>query len=88
VVEVAEESRDYELTMRGWAERFDARKDEIVARWGERVYRAFRLYLWGGCHAFHVDRLQAYHVVARRGAGPGPRPGVARRVRNFVRGLQ
>lgn len=88
VVEVAEESRDYELTMRGWAERFDARRDEIVARWGERVYRAFRLYLWGGCHAFHVDRLQAYHVVARRGADRGPRPGLARRARNFVRGLR
>jgi cyclopropane-fatty-acyl-phospholipid synthase len=81
------DSRDYELTMRHWAERFDAAREKIAARWGEPLYRAFRLYLWGGCHAFHVDRLQAYHLVARRGEKPGPRPGLARRVRNFVRGL-
>ena len=88
VEEVKNESRDYELTMRHWAERFDAARDFIVEKWGERVYRAFRIYLWGGCHAFHVDRLQAYHLVARRGQEPGPRPGMARRVRNFVNGLR
>ena len=87
VEEVAEETRDYELTMRHWAERFDAARDEIVAGWGEALYRAFRIYLWGGCHAFHVGRLQAYHLVARRGADAGPRPGLLRRARNFVRGL-
>jgi cyclopropane-fatty-acyl-phospholipid synthase len=88
VEEVQNESRDYELTMRHWAERFDAARDFIAGKWGERVYRSFRIYLWGGSHAFHTDRLQAYHVVARRGEGPGPRPGTARRVRNFVRGLR
>jgi cyclopropane-fatty-acyl-phospholipid synthase len=87
VLEVENESRDYELTMRHWAERLDAAREEVVARWGERLYRAFRVYLWGGCHAFHVDRLQAYHLVARRGPEPGPRPGLMRRARNFVRGL-
>ena len=87
VLEVANESRDYELTMRGWAERFDAAREEIVARWGEQTYRAFRVYLWGGCHAFHVDRLQAYHLVAQRGEGPGRRPGTLRRTRNFIREL-
>jgi cyclopropane-fatty-acyl-phospholipid synthase len=81
------DSRDYELTIRHWAERLDAAHDRIAGRWGEPLYRAFRLYLWGGCHAFHVDRLQAYHLVARRGDQPGPRPGLARRVRSFVRGL-
>jgi cyclopropane-fatty-acyl-phospholipid synthase len=86
--EVRRETRDYELTMRHWAERFDAARDAIVAGWGEKVYRAFRMYLWGGCHAFHVDRLQAYHLVARRRPEPGPRPGLLRRTRNFVRGLR
>lgn len=88
VEEVRRETRDYELTMRHWAERFDAARDFIVSRWGEAVYRAFRIYLWGGCHAFHVDRLQAYHLVARRRDEPGPRPGLGRRVRDFVRGLR
>lgn len=88
VEEVRRETRDYELTMRHWAERFDAARELIVSRWGEAVYRAFRIYLWGGCHAFHVDRLQAYHLVARRREEPGPRPGMGRRVRDFVRGLR
>jgi cyclopropane-fatty-acyl-phospholipid synthase len=88
VEEVKRETRDYELTLRHWAERFDAACDFIVERWGEKVYRAFRIYLWGGCHAMHTDRLQAYHLVARRHPEPGPRPGLARRVRHFVRGLR
>lgn len=87
LLEVQNESRDYELTMRQWAERFDAARAAIVERWGEKVYRAFRVYLWGGCHAFHVDRLQAYHLTVRRGDGPGPRPGLWRRARHFARGL-
>lgn len=88
VVEVANESRDYELTMKQWAERFDAAHDKIAAKWGEELYRAFRIYLWGGCHAFHVDRLQAYHVVAERGTERGPRPGTWERAKNFVVGLR
>ncbi|HEX7183050.1 MAG TPA: class I SAM-dependent methyltransferase [Thermoanaerobaculia bacterium] len=87
IEEVKRETRDYELTIRHWAERLDAARDFVVGRWGEQVYRAFRVYLWGGCHAFHTDRLQAYHLVARRRPEPGPRPGLARRVRSFVRGL-
>ena len=31
------ETRDYELTMRHWAERFDAAREQIVAGWGERT---------------------------------------------------
>jgi cyclopropane-fatty-acyl-phospholipid synthase len=88
VEEVKRETRDYELTMRHWAERFDGARDFIVGRWGEKVYRAFRIYLWGGAHAMHTDLLQAYHLVARRRDEPGLRPGLGRRMRNFVRGLR
>ncbi len=88
VEEVKRETRDYELTLRHWAERFDAARDRIVEGWGERIYRAFRIYLWGACHAMHTDRLQAYHLVARRRPEPGPRPGLARRIRIFLRGLR
>src|ERR1044071_1581453 len=84
IVDVKEESHDYELTMLNWAQRLDQHRQEIVARWGERLYRVFRLFLWGGVPAFRDDQLQAYHVVARRGESPGPRPGLLRRVSSFI----
>jgi len=87
ITEVKRETHDYELTMRHWAERFEAARDKIVARWGEQTYRAFRVYLWGGCHAFRRDILQAYHIVVRKGQDAGPRPGLWRRTRNFIQGL-
>jgi cyclopropane fatty-acyl-phospholipid synthase-like methyltransferase len=88
VIEVERETRDYELTISNWAERFEAARDEIVGRWGERLYRSFRVYLWGGAHALATNRLQAYHVVAERRADPGPRPGLSRRMAGFVSTLR
>ena len=85
VVEVENETRDYELTMRHWAERFDEARDHIVGRWGVRTYRAFRLYLWGGSRAFRSDFMQAYSLVAERRLDPGPRPGRLRRALNVVK---
>ncbi len=87
VLEVKGETHDYALTMRCWAERFDAARAAIVSRWSERVFRAWQLYLWGGAHAFATDTLQAYHVVARRGRTPGPRPGLWRRALNGVKSI-
>jgi cyclopropane fatty-acyl-phospholipid synthase-like methyltransferase len=88
ILEVTRETRDYELTMLEWAKRLDAAKDEVIARWGEEVYRAFRLFLWGGTHAFSTNALQAYHLVAERTAAPGPRPSTARRVVQFLASLR
>ncbi len=85
VMEVKEESHDYELTMLHWAQRLDLHRDEIIKRWGERVYRIFRLYLWAGVPAFRDDQLQAYHLVVRRGERPGLRPGLAHRLASFIR---
>lgn len=87
IVDVKRETHDYELTITHWAERFDAARGEIVERWGEDVYRAFRVFLWGGAHAFKTNRLQAYHVVSERRSDPGPRPGIARRVAGFIGSL-
>jgi cyclopropane-fatty-acyl-phospholipid synthase len=87
VVEVINESRDYALTMEHWALRFDEQRAKIVERWGERVYRAFRLYLWGGCWGFRNDRMQAYRVVAQRTVHGGPRPGLPARLLNFSKSL-
>lgn len=87
VVEVKNETRDYGLTCAEWARRFDAARNSIVERWGERLWRAWRLYLWGGAHAFLRNDLQAYHVLGRRSASPGPRPGAWRRVVNEIKSV-
>jgi len=87
VVEVARETRDYELTITRWAERFEEAKEFIVGKWGEQVYRAFRIFLWGGAHSFRTNRLQAYHVVSERRADPGPRPGLLRRTAGYASSL-
>ena len=88
LVNVQRETHDYELTIRHWAERFDANHDQIAARWGEARWRAFRIYLWGGCHAFKTNRLQAYHLVAEKRRTPGPRPGNWRRFKHFLASLR
>ncbi|HEX6355358.1 class I SAM-dependent methyltransferase [Actinophytocola sp.] len=88
IVDVTRETRDYELTMREWAKRLDAAEKDITARWGAETYRAFRLYLWGGTHAFRSNALQAYHLIAERTADPGPRPSIGRRVVRFLAGLR
>lgn len=80
IIEVRRETHDYELTMRHWAQRLDANREKIVELWGEEHYRAFRLFLWGGCHTFRTNLLQAYHLVVERRADPGPRPGNSRRL--------
>jgi len=87
LVQVIQDTHDYELTMRGWAERFDANRTSVVEGWGEAVYRAFRLYLWGGTHAFQTNALQAYHVVARKRSDRGPRPGITERTRQFLKSM-
>jgi cyclopropane-fatty-acyl-phospholipid synthase len=90
VEQVRNETDDYRLTMRKWAQKLDeADRDKHVTRnWGEHTYRAYRLFLWGGTHAFGSDRLQAYSVVAQRGPKPGPRPGKLRRAASFVASLR
>jgi cyclopropane-fatty-acyl-phospholipid synthase len=87
VQEVVDETHDYHLTLTHWAQRFDSSRDTITARWGEKLFRAFRLYLWGGAHAMGTRNLQAYHVVAERTRDRGIRPGLWRRLRCFVRSL-
>ncbi|KAJ9640727.1 hypothetical protein H2204_003016 [Knufia peltigerae] len=87
ILAVRRETKDYELTMLEWARRLDAAKDDIIAGWGEETYRIFRLFLWGGTHAFHTNSLQAYHLVAERTHSQGPRPSTLRRIVQFVGNL-
>lgn len=63
-VEVVHDDRhNYALTVRAWAERFEAARDEIVKHWGESHFRKFRVYLWGIYNSFNRDDMQAYRVV-------------------------
>jgi cyclopropane-fatty-acyl-phospholipid synthase len=61
------------LTTKHWAENLDRCRAEVVRRWGERLYRRFRLYLWGCAHVFETDDVTAYRlllelpIVDRRG---------------------
>jgi cyclopropane-fatty-acyl-phospholipid synthase len=66
---VADDQRSYFLTFRRWALDFEANRDRVVARFGEREYRRFHLYLWGAAHGFASDRLQCYRMVLEY---PGP----------------
>lgn len=63
VLSVHNDRYSYFLTCKAWAENLDAARDEIIRRWGDRLYRSFRLYLWGSAHAFLSHGLEAFRVV-------------------------
>ncbi|APR81802.1 Cyclopropane-fatty-acyl-phospholipid synthase [Minicystis rosea] len=61
--EVKNDRRNYELTTMRWAESLERHRETIVARWGERHYRRFRIYLWGCVQGFKRGDLGAYHLL-------------------------
>jgi cyclopropane-fatty-acyl-phospholipid synthase len=65
LLSVADDRHNYYLTCREWAIRLDAAREEIVARWGEPLYRRFRLFLWGSAAGFDTGLVQAYRWVLR-----------------------
>lgn len=85
LVEVWQDNESYRRTLQGWAERWDEARDRVIARFGEATFRVFRLYLWGGAHAYEIGSLQAYRVVARRLPRPGLRPSAMQRTVDYVR---
>ena len=60
---VYDDQWSYFLTFHRWARNFEANRERVVARFGEREYRLFHLYLWGSTHGFASDRLQCYRMV-------------------------
>lgn len=66
VLAVHNDRHSYFLTCKAWAENLEAARDEIVERWGETLYRRFRLYLWGSAYAFHSLGMEAFRVVLER----------------------
>jgi cyclopropane-fatty-acyl-phospholipid synthase len=65
LLSIADDRHNYFLTCREWANRLDAARDEIAARWGEPIYRRFRLFLWGSAAGFDTGLVQAYRWVLR-----------------------
>ncbi len=66
VLAVHNDRRNYLLTCTAWAQKLEAARDEIISRWGDKLYRRFRLYLWGSAHAFLTAGMDAYRVVLER----------------------
>ncbi|MEV0394956.1 class I SAM-dependent methyltransferase [Polymorphospora rubra] len=71
LLRIEDDRHNYFLTCREWARRLDAARDEIVARWGEPLYRRFRLFLWGSAAGFDTGLVQAYRWVLRLPGAPG-----------------
>ena len=69
VLTVHNDRHSYYLTCKAWAENLEATRDEIISRWGEKLYRRFRLYLWGSAYAFLSRGMDAYRVVLQRPVG-------------------
>ncbi|MFG1951923.1 class I SAM-dependent methyltransferase [Micromonospora sp. NPDC048830] len=65
LLDLEDDRHNYFLTCRAWAQRLDARRDEIIARWGESLYRRFRIFLWGSAAGFETGLVQAYRWSLR-----------------------
>jgi cyclopropane-fatty-acyl-phospholipid synthase len=76
---ICNDRHNYMLTAKHWAENLDRNRSNIAARWGEPVYRRFRLYLWGCVHCFATDDMQAYHWMLQLPAGDSSRTSLQRK---------
>jgi cyclopropane-fatty-acyl-phospholipid synthase len=65
LISVADDRHNYYLTCKAWAQRLDAARDEVIRRWGDALYRQFRLFLWGSAAGFNTGQVQAYRWVLR-----------------------
>ena len=65
LISVVDDRHNYFLTCQRWAQRLDAARDDVVKRWGEPLYRRFRLFLWGSAAGFDTGLVQAYRWVLR-----------------------
>jgi cyclopropane-fatty-acyl-phospholipid synthase len=70
LLSLTDDRHNYFLTCREWAKRLDAAREEVVERWGEPLYRRFRLFLWGSAAGFDTGMVQAYRWVMELPARP------------------
>jgi cyclopropane-fatty-acyl-phospholipid synthase len=77
VLYLKNDRHSYLLTTRHWAQNLDRARDEVVSRWGEYVYRRFRIYLWGCVHYFTSGTVTAYRLLLQLPAQPSSHPSQA-----------
>lgn len=65
-VEVHNDRHSYFLTLAEWARRLESARAQLVARYGQRTFRLFQLYLWATAHAMAVGTLESYRVVMQK----------------------
>jgi cyclopropane-fatty-acyl-phospholipid synthase len=65
LISVEDDRHNYYLTCKRWAQRLDAAREDISRRWGDELYRRFRLFLWGSAAGFDSGLVQAYRWVLR-----------------------
>src|SRR5579871_264174 len=63
VIQLENDRHNYFLTCQKWAENLEAVRETVVSRWGEFLYRRFRLYLWAAANSFETGSLSAHHMV-------------------------
>lgn len=73
VVLVKNDRHNYFLTCKKWAENLEARRDEVVARWGAQLYRRFVLYLWAAANSFETGTLSAHRMILQLPSPDGAR---------------
>jgi len=61
------DTASYACTVRSWADAFEAEREALAARFGEREVRVFRLFLRASEYFLSHAKTQAYHLVAGRG---------------------
>jgi cyclopropane-fatty-acyl-phospholipid synthase len=74
VVVIKNDRHNYFLSCKKWAENLEAKRDEVIARWGKHLYRRFVLYLWSAANSFETGTLSAHHMILQL-----PTPGGAPR---------
>lgn len=63
LMEITNDRHNYFLSCEKWAQNLEAVRDEVVTRWGDFLYRRFRLYLWAAANSFRTGSLEAHRMV-------------------------
>jgi cyclopropane-fatty-acyl-phospholipid synthase len=77
VVVIKNDRHNYFLSCKKWAENLEAHRGEVIARWGQHLYRRFVLYLWSAANSFETGTLSAHHMILQLpSASSAPRAGM------------
>jgi cyclopropane-fatty-acyl-phospholipid synthase len=66
---VQDDAYNYYLTCKKWGENLDRVADEVARRWGQALYRRFRLYLYSCARAFLDGGLGAHRMILQQRPG-------------------